>query len=60
MAAGGILLDRWLMRGHRRLKTAGFDNRLGIDNGEQGKAVSVCTGTRAPWSDLWPALRTTS
>jgi hypothetical protein len=39
---------------------ARIDNRLGIDNGEQGKAVSVCTGTRAPWSDLWPALRTTS
>jgi hypothetical protein len=37
-----------------------IDNRLGIENGEQGKAVSVCTGTRAPWSDLWPALRTTS
>jgi 4-amino-4-deoxy-L-arabinose transferase-like glycosyltransferase len=39
---------------------AQIDNRLGIDNGEQGKAVTVCTSTRAPWPDMWPALRTTS
>jgi hypothetical protein len=37
-----------------------IDNRLGIDNGEQGKAVSVCRGTRAPWPVMWPALRTIS
>ena len=39
---------------------ARIDNRLGIDNSEQGKAVSVCTGTRAPWTAMWPALRTIS
>ncbi|MDQ2788817.1 MAG: glycosyltransferase family 39 protein [Actinomycetota bacterium] len=39
---------------------AHIDNGLGIDNGEQGTAVSVCTGTRAPWSVMWPALRTIS
>jgi hypothetical protein len=27
---------------------AHIDNGLGIANGEQGKAVSVCTGLRAP------------
>jgi hypothetical protein len=37
-----------------------IDNGLGIDNGEQGEAVSVCTGLRAPWSTMWPALRTIS
>jgi 4-amino-4-deoxy-L-arabinose transferase-like glycosyltransferase len=37
-----------------------IDNGLGIENGEQGKAVSVCPGLRAPWTALWPALRTIS
>jgi hypothetical protein len=39
---------------------AHIDNGLGIKNGEQGKAVSVCTGLRAPWTTLWPGLRTIS
>ncbi|HEY3016385.1 MAG TPA: hypothetical protein VGJ41_14810, partial [Nocardioides sp.] len=39
---------------------AHIDNGLGIKNGEQGKAVSVCTDLRAPWSTLWPSLRTIS
>jgi hypothetical protein len=39
---------------------ATIDNGLGISNGEQGEAVSVCTGLRAPWSTMWPALRTIS
>jgi 4-amino-4-deoxy-L-arabinose transferase-like glycosyltransferase len=37
-----------------------IDNRLDIENGEQGKAVSICTGLRGPWSLLWPELRTIS
>jgi 4-amino-4-deoxy-L-arabinose transferase-like glycosyltransferase len=37
-----------------------IDNGLGINNSEQGKAVSVCTGLRAPWTTLWPSLRTIS
>ncbi|HEY6056816.1 MAG TPA: glycosyltransferase family 39 protein, partial [Candidatus Limnocylindrales bacterium] len=39
---------------------ARIDNGLGIENGEQGKAVSVCTGLRASWSAMWPELRTIS
>jgi 4-amino-4-deoxy-L-arabinose transferase-like glycosyltransferase len=39
---------------------ATIDNGLGINNGEQGEAVSVCTSLRAPWSTLWPELRTIS
>jgi hypothetical protein len=41
-------------------EVARIDNGLGIDNSEQGEAVSVCTGLRAPWSTIWPALRTIS
>ena len=36
------------------------DNGLGIDNSEQGKAVSVCSDLRAPWTTIWPSLRTIS
>jgi 4-amino-4-deoxy-L-arabinose transferase-like glycosyltransferase len=39
---------------------AHIDNGLGVQNGEQGDAVTVCTGLRAPWSVMWPALRTIS
>ena len=39
---------------------ATIDNGLGVENGEQGEAVTVCTGLRAPWTVMWPALRTIS
>jgi Dolichyl-phosphate-mannose-protein mannosyltransferase len=39
---------------------AHIDNRLGIVNSEQGMPVTVCTGTRASWATMWPALRTIS
>ncbi len=39
---------------------AAVDNGVGIDNGEQGTRVSVCTGLVQPWSRMWPALRTIS
>jgi Dolichyl-phosphate-mannose-protein mannosyltransferase len=39
---------------------ATIDNGLGIENGEQGTAVTVCSGLRQPWSVMWPALRTIS
>ena len=39
---------------------AHIDNGLGIENGEQGTSVSVCSGLRAPWTTLWPSLRTIS
>lgn len=37
-----------------------IDNGLGLRNSEQGKAVSVCSGLRAPWTALWSELRTIS
>lgn len=39
---------------------AQIDNGLGVQNSEQGKAISVCTGLRQPWSTMWPTLRTIS
>ncbi|MEW9529928.1 ArnT family glycosyltransferase [Microbispora sp. NPDC049125] len=39
---------------------ARISNGLGVPNGEQGKAVSVCTGLRASWTTMWPGLRTVS
>ncbi len=39
---------------------AHIDNGLGIENAEQGTAVSVCTGLRAPWAAIWSSLRTIS
>ncbi|SDS32868.1 ArnT family glycosyltransferase [Microlunatus soli] len=32
------------------------DNRLGIDNDEQGAVVWVCTGRRLPWQVIWPEI----
>jgi 4-amino-4-deoxy-L-arabinose transferase-like glycosyltransferase len=39
---------------------ATIDNGLGVENGEQGEAVTVCTGLRASWTTMWPELRTIS
>jgi hypothetical protein len=39
---------------------AQVDNGLGIQNAEQGTSVTVCTGLRRPWSQMWPGLRTIS
>lgn len=39
---------------------ATIDNRYGVQNAERGEPVSVCTGLRAPWSVMWPQLRTIS
>ncbi len=32
------------------------DNGVGLDDDEQGQPVRLCTGTRRPWSRLWPTL----
>jgi hypothetical protein len=39
---------------------AHIDNGLGLVNSEQGKPVDLCLGLHAPWSAIWPALRTIS
>ena len=36
---------------------ARIDNGLGIDNQEQGQAISVCSGLRMSWTAIWPHLR---
>jgi 4-amino-4-deoxy-L-arabinose transferase-like glycosyltransferase len=37
---------------------AHVDNRLDVDNDEQGGAVMACRGLRRPWSEVWSDLRT--
>ena len=36
---------------------AHIDNGFGIQNQEQGQAISVCSGLKAPWAVIWPRLR---
>jgi hypothetical protein len=36
---------------------ARIDDRVGVDNEEQGEPVMVCRGPRRPWSRQWPLLR---
>lgn len=31
-----------------------LDNRLGVDNEEQGRLIVFCQGRSVPWSKLWP------
>ncbi|NEA32722.1 glycosyltransferase family 39 protein [Streptomyces sp. SID13031] len=38
-------------------QVARVDNGISADNEEQGTALVLCTGTKAPWSETWPALR---
>ena len=37
-------------------QVASIDNRVGLDNEEQGRPVWLCTGQRVPWSQLWPSV----
>jgi hypothetical protein len=37
-----------------------IDNGFGIQNQEQGQAISVCSGLRASWTVIWPRLRNLS
>jgi 3-methyladenine DNA glycosylase AlkC len=30
---------------------------VGVDNEEQGRLISVCTGPRLPWPALWPSFQ---
>ena len=34
-----------------------LDNRLGVDNEEQGRPVVVCRGRQQSWRTLWPRLQ---
>jgi hypothetical protein len=36
---------------------ATLDNGVGVDNEEQGGTIWVCREPRAPWPQLWPAVR---
>jgi hypothetical protein len=47
-------LRRWFGRVEQ---VARVDNRVGLDNDEQGRPVWVLRDRRADWSQIWPALR---
>ena len=49
-----VIGGTYLFDNCRRLAT--IDNRLGLQNDEQGTPVSLCTPS-APWPVLWPRLR---
>ncbi|WP_427891936.1 ArnT family glycosyltransferase [Kribbella sp. GL6] len=34
-----------------------LDNRVGVDNEEQGQPVAVCEAPRLPWAKIWALLR---
>jgi hypothetical protein len=34
-----------------------LDDRVGVDNEEQGEPVAICSGPSASWTVLWPRLR---
>jgi hypothetical protein len=51
---GQLPLARRLFRTCR--VEADLDNRVGVDNEEQGQPVAVCRGLRASWARSWPAL----
>jgi 4-amino-4-deoxy-L-arabinose transferase-like glycosyltransferase len=38
-------------------RAGALDNRVGVDNEEQGDPIEVCTGPRRPWPQLWPEFR---
>jgi 4-amino-4-deoxy-L-arabinose transferase-like glycosyltransferase len=33
------------------------DNGIGLENEEQGTPITLCSGTTAPWSEIWPQMR---
>lgn len=38
-------------------KAAELDNRVGVDNQEQGSPIAICRGPRQPWHVLWPSFQ---
>ena len=34
-----------------------LDNRVGVDNEEQGRPIAVCSGLREPWTRAWPQFQ---
>ncbi|MGI8947070.1 MAG: hypothetical protein ACR2FV_03660 [Ornithinimicrobium sp.] len=47
-------LQAWFARCTR---VAAIDNRVGLDNEEQGEPVWRCTGPTESWEQRWPDLR---
>jgi 4-amino-4-deoxy-L-arabinose transferase-like glycosyltransferase len=47
-------LDRWFAGCQIEAR---IDNAADVDNDEHGEPVALCSSLRAPWSQLWPSLR---
>ncbi len=54
---GDWTTDQWSPYFEDCQEAAQIDDGLGIDNQEQGQAISVCRGLRQPWAEMWPAFR---
>ncbi len=54
VVGGQAPLARTLLEGCRRAGV--LDNRVGVDNEEQGQEILVCSSPAAGWRELWPAF----
>jgi hypothetical protein len=34
-----------------------LDNKIGVDNEEQGIKITICRTPTSPWSSLWPSFQ---
>ncbi len=34
-----------------------LDDRVGVDNEEQGRPIDVCRYPKRPWHEIWPAFQ---
>ncbi|MFD4638097.1 ArnT family glycosyltransferase [Lentzea sp. NPDC058436] len=55
--AVGVAEDRLAQDFRECSVFARIDNGYGLATTEQGRAISVCRGQKAPWNDLWPGYR---
>ncbi|USX54827.1 glycosyltransferase family 39 protein [Lentzea sp. HUAS12] len=55
--AVGVAEDRLAQDFRECTVFARIDNGLDLATTEQGRAISVCRGPKAPWAELWPGYR---
>jgi 4-amino-4-deoxy-L-arabinose transferase-like glycosyltransferase len=55
LVVGGQPMQSPLLTGCRLVTRN--DNGIGLENEEQGTPITLCSGTTAPWSQIWPSMR---
>jgi hypothetical protein len=55
LVVGGQPMQSPLLTGCRVV--ASNDNGIGLENEEEGTPLTLCSGTTAPWSSVWPQMR---